>query len=56
MFVCVLVFQIRQVMTDFYTSDALRDFPPKTVQLKRPFGVHPWIESEERVGNLLMVS
>ncbi|KAJ0797032.1 putative transcription factor & chromatin remodeling DDT family [Helianthus annuus] len=41
--------------------DSFRDllcvFPPKSVQtrLKRPFSVHPWIDSEENVGNLLMV-
>lgn len=31
-------------------------FPPKPVQLKRPFTVQPWCNSEENVGNLLMVS
>ncbi|GLT71768.1 hypothetical protein SLA2020_437640 [Shorea laevis] len=30
-------------------------FPPKPVQLKRPFTVQPWSDSEENVGNLLMV-
>ncbi|XP_076918162.1 homeobox-DDT domain protein RLT1-like [Bidens hawaiensis] len=41
--------------------DSFRDllcvFPPNSVQmrLKRPFSVHPWIDSEENVGNLLMV-
>ncbi|XP_059452338.1 homeobox-DDT domain protein RLT2 isoform X1 [Corylus avellana] len=30
-------------------------FPPKPVQLKRPFTVQPWCDSEESVGNLLMV-
>lgn len=41
--------------------DSFRDllcvFPPKSVQvrLKRPFSIHPWIDSEENVGNLLMV-
>ncbi|KAK8629361.1 hypothetical protein V6N13_078203 [Hibiscus sabdariffa] len=29
-------------------------FPPKSVQLKRPFDIHPWTDSEENVGNLLM--
>ncbi|XP_039036184.1 homeobox-DDT domain protein RLT1-like [Hibiscus syriacus] len=27
---------------------------PKSVQMKRPFAIHPWIDSEENVGNLLM--
>ncbi|KAK9064263.1 hypothetical protein SSX86_015643 [Deinandra increscens subsp. villosa] len=41
--------------------DSFRDnlcmFPPKSVQVrfKSPFLVHPWIDSEENVGNLLMV-
>ncbi|XP_076957084.1 homeobox-DDT domain protein RLT1-like [Bidens hawaiensis] len=40
--------------------DAFRDrlcvFPPKSVQVrfKNPFSVHPWIDSEENVGNLFM--
>ncbi|XP_050380666.1 homeobox-DDT domain protein RLT2 isoform X2 [Argentina anserina] len=29
-------------------------FPPKSVQLKKPFGIQPWIDSEENIGNLLM--
>ncbi|KAI3710229.1 hypothetical protein L2E82_40005 [Cichorium intybus] len=52
------------VSLDYETSqnlDSFRDllcvFPPKSVQmrLKRPFSIHPWIDSEENVGNLLMV-
>ncbi|KAG4116015.1 hypothetical protein ERO13_D12G143800v2 [Gossypium hirsutum] len=35
--------------------DKLCEFPPKTVQLKRPFSIQPWNGSEENVGNLLMV-
>ncbi|KAM3222190.1 homeobox-DDT domain protein RLT2 isoform X1 [Capsicum annuum] len=35
--------------------DMLNEFPPKSVCLRRPFGVEPWICSEEDVGNLLMV-
>ncbi|KAI3823950.1 hypothetical protein L1987_05396 [Smallanthus sonchifolius] len=41
--------------------DSFRDnlclFPPKSVQVrfKSPFSVHPWIDSEENIGNLLMV-
>lgn len=35
--------------------DKLPDFPPKPVLLKRPFGVQPWTDSEENIGNLLMV-
>ncbi|KAL4311998.1 hypothetical protein GQ457_01G046740 [Hibiscus cannabinus] len=34
--------------------DSLIPFPPKAVQLKRPFDIQPWIDSEENVGNLLM--
>ncbi|EOY28162.1 Homeodomain-like transcriptional regulator, putative isoform 1 [Theobroma cacao] len=34
--------------------DSLSLFPPKSVQLKRPFAIQPWIDSEENVGNLLM--
>lgn len=35
--------------------DYLGAFPPKSVQLKKPFGIQPWINSEENIGNLLMV-
>ncbi|KAL2937885.1 Homeobox-DDT domain protein RLT2 [Bienertia sinuspersici] len=35
--------------------DMLQVFPPKSVQLKRPFAMRPWMGSEENVGNLLMV-
>ncbi|KAL2524213.1 homeobox-1 [Abeliophyllum distichum] len=35
--------------------DALRKFPPKSVRLEKPFAIQPWIDSEENVGNLLMV-
>lgn len=38
-----------------YASDMLIEFPPKSVSLRKPFGVEPWICSEEDVGNLLMV-
>ncbi|XVF27588.1 hypothetical protein REPUB_Repub14bG0121400 [Reevesia pubescens] len=34
--------------------DSLSLFPPKSVQLKRPFAIPPWVDSEENVGNLLM--
>ncbi|PPS01296.1 hypothetical protein GOBAR_AA19354 [Gossypium barbadense] len=36
--------------------DSLSVFPPKSVQLKGPFDIQPWIDSEENVGNLLMDS
>ncbi|KAA8526340.1 hypothetical protein F0562_008457 [Nyssa sinensis] len=35
--------------------DLLTEFPPKSVHLKRPFAIEPWIDSEENIGNLLMV-
>ncbi|XP_027345638.1 homeobox-DDT domain protein RLT2 isoform X2 [Abrus precatorius] len=36
-------------------GDARTSFPPKSVQLKRIISVQPWSDSEENVGNLLMV-
>lgn len=42
-------------MSLFCASDMLSEFPPTSVLLKRPFAVHPWRDSEENVGNLLMV-
>ncbi|KAM6548877.1 hypothetical protein CsatB_020553 [Cannabis sativa] len=30
-------------------------FPPKSVHLKKPFAVQPWTDSEDNIGNLLMV-
>ncbi|KAK4271625.1 hypothetical protein QN277_020289 [Acacia crassicarpa] len=35
--------------------DSLCIFPPKSVKLKKPFAIQPWIKSEDLVGNLLMV-
>ncbi|KAL6567386.1 hypothetical protein OROGR_001054 [Orobanche gracilis] len=35
--------------------DALCEFPPKSVQLRMPFAIQPWMDSEENVGNLVMV-
>ncbi|KAK4784544.1 hypothetical protein SAY86_018912 [Trapa natans] len=35
--------------------DSLAAFPPKSVPLRRPFAVQPWLHSEENVANLLMV-
>ncbi|XP_050214645.1 homeobox-DDT domain protein RLT1 [Mercurialis annua] len=34
---------------------SLSMFPPEFVQLKKPFSIEPWMDSEENVGNLLMV-
>ncbi|EXB54945.1 Homeobox protein [Morus notabilis] len=30
-------------------------FPPKSVHLKKPFAIQPWIYSEDNIGSLLMV-
>ncbi|OWM78674.1 hypothetical protein CDL15_Pgr002845 [Punica granatum] len=35
-------------------GDLLTAFPPKSVPLRRPFAVQPWLHSEENVANLLM--
>ncbi|XP_057948992.1 homeobox-DDT domain protein RLT1-like isoform X3 [Malania oleifera] len=35
--------------------DSLSAFPPTSVKLKRPFAIEPWIDSDENIGNLLMV-
>ncbi|KAL2321127.1 hypothetical protein Fmac_030096 [Flemingia macrophylla] len=35
--------------------DSLSVFPPKSVKLRKPFAIKPWINSEKNVGNLLMV-
>ncbi|KAI7741603.1 hypothetical protein M8C21_026532 [Ambrosia artemisiifolia] len=35
--------------------DLLPEFPPKSVHLKKPFKIQPWTDSEENIGNLLMV-
>ncbi|XP_015065715.1 homeobox-DDT domain protein RLT1 isoform X1 [Solanum pennellii] len=34
--------------------ESLCEFPPKSVQLKKPFSIEPWIASDDNVGNLLM--
>ncbi|KAK7400624.1 hypothetical protein VNO78_11847 [Psophocarpus tetragonolobus] len=35
--------------------DSLSVFPPKSIKLRKPFAIKPWINSEKNVGNLLMV-
>ncbi|KAL1325259.1 hypothetical protein HN51_035339 [Arachis hypogaea] len=35
--------------------DGQTPFPPESVQLKKPFSIQPWSDSEEKTGNLLMV-
>ncbi|XP_058202089.1 homeobox-DDT domain protein RLT1 isoform X2 [Rhododendron vialii] len=35
--------------------DSMASFPPESVLLKRPFSVPPWTDSEENIGDLLMV-
>ncbi|GAU23602.1 hypothetical protein TSUD_385910 [Trifolium subterraneum] len=35
--------------------DSLCVFPPKSVKLKKPFAIQPWMNSDQDVGNLLMV-
>ncbi|KAK6919122.1 Homeobox domain [Dillenia turbinata] len=35
--------------------DKLSTFPPQSVQLKKPFACQPWTDSDENIGNLLMV-
>ncbi|XP_009781785.1 homeobox-DDT domain protein RLT1 isoform X1 [Nicotiana sylvestris] len=34
--------------------ESLCEFPPKSVQLKKPFSIQPWNASDDNVGNLLM--
>ncbi|KAL6134109.1 hypothetical protein ACLB2K_066342 [Fragaria x ananassa] len=34
--------------------DMWSTFPPKSVQLKKPFNIQPWMDSDENIGNLLM--
>jgi len=38
-----------------FAEDMLGAFPPKAVQLKRPFAILPWTKSEENIANFLMV-
>lgn len=49
----ILIFEAANIVC---VLDMRTVFPPKPVQLKRPFTVQPWSDSEENVGNLLMVS
>ncbi|MED6158285.1 hypothetical protein PIB30_031342 [Stylosanthes scabra] len=35
--------------------DSLCGFPPKSIKLKRSFAIQPWIDSDQNVGNLLMI-
>ncbi|KAG6777081.1 hypothetical protein POTOM_016883 [Populus tomentosa] len=45
----------RVIKTNFCAPDLLITFPSESVQLKKPFGFQPWSDSEENIGNLLMV-
>nr|XP_027191643.1 homeobox-DDT domain protein RLT2 isoform X4 [Cicer arietinum] len=36
-------------------GDGRTSFPPKSVRLKKAFSIQPWSDSDENVGNLLMV-
>lgn len=47
--------EVPVLMLNCFTADSLCVFPPKSVKLKKPFAIQPWIKSEENVGNLLMV-
>lgn len=47
------IINLDQTCTGF--SDGRASFPPKSVQLKRIFSIKPWSDSDENVGNLLMV-
>ncbi|EEF44370.1 homeobox-DDT domain protein RLT2 isoform X2 [Ricinus communis] len=51
--VASLDFETLQNLDTF--RDKLAVFPPKSVLLKKPFSIQPWNDSEENVGNLLMV-
>ncbi|CAH9112170.1 unnamed protein product [Cuscuta europaea] len=35
-------------------QECLCEFPPKSIEMKSPFSFHPWIDSQENIGNLLM--
>ena len=48
-----LILQLIIAISTF--SDSLSSFPPKALQLKMPFTISPWKDSEENVANLLMV-
>lgn len=39
----------------FLCAVMLKAFPPATVQMKTPVSVPPWANSDQNVGNLLMV-
>lgn len=40
----------------FIALDMLPEYPPKSLHLKKPFKIQPWSDSEENIGNLLMVN
>lgn len=43
------------VLNPYIIVGSLCLFPPESVKLRKPFAIQPWINSEENVGNLLMV-
>ncbi|XP_042468588.1 homeobox-DDT domain protein RLT2-like isoform X1 [Zingiber officinale] len=38
-----------------FAAGMLQAFPPSSVKLGRPFGVQPWVDSDENIANVLMV-
>lgn len=54
--ICVVeIMTVHEAIDDNCFSDRRISFPPESVLLKRPFSIQPWLDSEENIGNLLMV-
>ncbi|KAG6478732.1 hypothetical protein ZIOFF_062176 [Zingiber officinale] len=51
----------KQIRKEFEKQDfhekkgMLQVFPPSSVKLRRPFGIQPWVDSDENIANLLML-
>ncbi|XP_042409770.1 homeobox-DDT domain protein RLT2-like isoform X1 [Zingiber officinale] len=51
--ICSLDSDALQQLDSFRTM--LQAFPPSSVKLRRPFGIQPWVDSDENIANVLMV-
>jgi hypothetical protein len=52
---CMILVRIKDHHWPDLCSVLLRPFPPATVKMKPLLSVYPWTDSDQNVGNLLMV-
>lgn len=56
MFFCYMSSAMRSSDSSLLFPDLLPKFPPNSVQMRMPFGLHPWNSSPESVKKLFKVN